>query len=433
MREYDVCIIGAGSVGTATAFILSRYTNVRRIIILDKENGIAKVASSRDTNSQTLHPCGIELNYTKDKTEDILKASGMVKDYARTFGRGFEILKPVNAMVLAIEDEISYLEKRFDDVIKPSFPKSSLIDRKEIGKLEPRVVKGRNAEERIEAINSKGYIVDFGELSKSFIENTKSADGKEITVKLGEPVDRIEKFSDGYNVKARSQEPFLARYLVISAGTYTHHLARQIGLGGYYIVFPVYGNFFTSKPMVSGKVYRVQKEGVPFASVHADRDWEGYTRYGPTASLTAGFEKGRRDIMEYVSNIDTSLLRTAASERKMMEVLYRNITYSLPGGRRLFWRNEVGRIVPSLRYEDLKPSNTIGGVRTIPIDRRTGKPELSEKSLVGENVIGNLTPSPGASGCLGIAYKNTKEIAKVLGLEFDDDKFEEVFRNPPHV
>ncbi len=70
------------------------------------------------------------------------------------------------------------------------------------------------------------------------------------------------------------------------------------------------------------------------------------------------------------------------------------------------------------------------------INKRTRELKLGEFTLPevpkdGENICANMAPSPGASGCLGIAYKNTLKIAKALDLHFDNEKFAKVFGMMP--
>ncbi len=119
--------------------------------------------------------------------------------------------------------------------------------------------------------------------------------------------------------------------------------------------------------------------------------------------------------------------------------MLKDIAYSLPVvGRRLFWKYEARKIVPSVPYADLKPAPEFGGVRTIGINKRTRELKLGEFTLPedpkdGENICANMAPSPGASGCLGIAYKNTVKIANILSLDFDDERFTKVFGTLPIV
>ena len=43
---------------------------------------------------------------------------------------------------------------------------------------------------------------------------------------------------------------------------------------------------------------------------------------------------------------------------------------------------------------------------------------MGEAKLTGDNIIFNITPSPGASTCLGNAYSDTSKIIEFLGGKF---------------
>ncbi len=439
---YDVAIIGMGAVGTATGFLLAEFTNVQSLLFIEKENSAGQIASDRRTNSQTRHPFGGELNYTPEVMKAIKRYSDMIPSYATSeYGHGYDILRRTKSgMVLAVgKSEKDYLRKKFHDTVKPVFPYAELMeDKEEIAKLEPYIVNGRKKDEEIGIIKLQADIVDFGELARSFEDNARKHQDKKIHVKFNTKVERIEDVSCGYKIYIPNGGSFSARYLVVSAGSYTLSLAKQLGLGGDFVAFPVAGKFYTSPSVINGKVYTFQEEGVPFAATHADREWDGaVTRYGPTATPTLMFEKDKPDIMEFVHNLNPVLLDTVISKKAIRNIMIKNIAYSLPGvGRHLFWKYEARKIVPSIPYADLKPAPEFGGVRTVGINKRTRELKLGEFTLPevpkdGVNICANMAPSPGASGCLGIAYKNVVKITRALGLDFYDEKLTNVFGTLP--
>jgi malate dehydrogenase (quinone) len=441
---YDVVIIGMGAVGTATGFLLAEFTNLRSLLFLEKENGPGKIASYRKTNSQTRHPFGGELNYTPDVMKTIKRYSDMIPSYVHSkYGQGYDILRRARGgMVLAVgKNEKDYLRRKFQDTVKPVFSDAELLeDREEIAKLEPYVMKGRDKDEEIGIIKLEADMVDFGELAKSLEDNSRRRQDKKIDVRFNTRVERVEEASEGYDVHTHNGGSFSARYLVISLGSYTLSLAKQLGLGSDYVAFPVAGKFFSSTPVINGKVYTFQEEGVPFAATHADREWDGaITRYGPTATPTLMFEKDRPDVKEFIGNLDPVLLDTIISKKAIRNIMLKNVAYSLPSvGRHLFWKYEARKIVPSIPYADLKPAPEFGGVRTVGVNKRTRELRLGEFTLPevpreGVNVCANMAPSPGASGSLGIAYKNALKVTRALSLDFDDDNFTKLFGPMPMV
>jgi malate dehydrogenase (quinone) len=47
---------------------------------------------------------------------------------------------------------------------------------------------------------------------------------------------------------------------------------------------------------------------------------------------------------------------------------------------------------------------------------------MGEAKLNGDKIIFNITPSPGASTCLGNAYSDTQEVIKFLDNKFKFNK-----------
>jgi len=446
IRAYDVVVIGAGVVGSATTFLLAEFTDVKSLAVVEKECGVAMVASDRRTNSQTRHPFGGELNYSLAKMRAIKRASDMIPRYVKSrYGGRRDILRQSSAMALAVGDEeVEELRRRYEDTVKPVFPSAQFTDRRdEIEEVEPYVVRGRPEGQKIAAIKLSADVIDFGELARSFIDNALKAREGKVDLRFEEMVKSIRENPDGYELATEDGRRLSCRYLVIAAGAYSLSLAKQIGLGREYVAFPVDGKYFKSKPVIRGKVYTVNRTGVPFANVHADKDWEGFTRYGPTVTPTIDFEKGRPDLKELIKNLDEALLDILFSDegtkKAIREVMFRNTLYNLPiVGQRLFYEKEVKKMVPSLRYTDLDPAPELGGVRAAAVNRRTRQVRLGEMVLPEEGERGEfdrvraiMSPSPGASACLGIGYDTMTDIVRSLDLEFDSDKFGKIFEACP--
>ena len=68
----------------------------------------------------------------------------------------------------------------------------------------------------------------------------------------------------------------------------------------------------------------------------------------------------------------------------------------------------------------------MGGTRPQIINNTTRKLELGEAKILGEKIIFNITPSPGASTCLGNAFEDAGKLMEFLGNKyaFDRDQFE---------
>ena len=79
--EYDVLIVGGGVVGTALLYTLSKYTDIKKIGLIEKYNDFGLVNSASHNNSQTLHFGDIETNYTIEKATSVKRMADMVMKY----------------------------------------------------------------------------------------------------------------------------------------------------------------------------------------------------------------------------------------------------------------------------------------------------------------------------------------------------------------
>ena len=78
MKEFDVIVIGAGISGAALFYELAKYTDIKRIALLEKYNAPATLNSRASSNSQTIHCGDIETNYTFEKAKSVKINADMV-------------------------------------------------------------------------------------------------------------------------------------------------------------------------------------------------------------------------------------------------------------------------------------------------------------------------------------------------------------------
>jgi malate dehydrogenase (quinone) len=83
---------------------------------------------------------------------------------------------------------------------------------------------------------------------------------------------------------------------------------------------------------------------------------------------------------------------------------------------------EIRKIVPTITVSELKFAKGIGGTRPQIVNNTTRKLEMGEAKLTGDNIIFNITPSPGASTCLGNAYADVQKIVEFLGDKYTFSK-----------
>ena len=433
VEKYDVAIVGGGVSGTALFYVLSKYTDIPKIALFEKYNKVAQVNSKSKNNSQTLHIGDIETNYSLEKATVVKPAAMMIPLYVYRLPEKEQstILFKVPKMILAVgNNEVAQLEKRYEE-FKDLYPDLQKLNWDGIEKVEPNIVKNRKREKLLLALYTpNGYAVDYEQLAHSFIKQVEKDKNNQADLFLGHKVKKIKKIDERYTI-ITDQGQVEAKVVVVSADSYSLLFAKSLGYGKKYSLIPIAGNFYFSKEVLNGKVYTMQDKKLPFAAVHGDPDVQvqGSTRWGPTAKFFPVLESGKiLTSLDYFKSAGLFRYCTAKSFIKILsdytrfKYLVKNALYDLPFiGKRLFLPN-IQKIVPSIKASDIKMAKGYGGMRLQRVDTETHELQLGEGRIIGDNIIFNMTPSPGASVCLFNGIRDAEEIIKFLDNKYTFDK-----------
>ncbi len=427
---YEVAIIGGGISGTALLYSLSNYTNINRIVLIEKNPEVALVNSHKTSNSQTLHFGDIETNYSWVKAQKVNDSASLVKNYILRNDPQEKTYSKYHKMVLAIgKDQTEELRARYKE-FKSLFPDLKLLEKEEIELIEPNLVKYRSPEEEIIALfTEEGYTIDFQKLAQSFLQKSVENSQKSIDLMMETKVKSLKKEGELYQIQT-DREVIAAKVVVFTAGAYSLMFAKSLGYGKDYTLLSVAGNFYLAPGVLNGKVYTVQLKEIPFAAIHGDAEVHdsSQTRFGPTATVSLLLERRNyASIFAYLKTAGFSLnafisFFNILSEKAILKYMVKNFLYDIPFiGKRLFLK-EVQKIVPSLQLSELQLAKGYGGIRPQIVNLKTKRLEFGEAKLIGENILFNITPSPGASTCLQNAEDDTEKIISFLGQEYIFDK-----------
>ncbi len=421
--QYDVIVVGGGVTGTAVLYVLSNFTNARRLALVERYSRVAEVNSNPRNNSQTLHFGDTESNYTLDHALPVQDAAQLIMNYVLAHPTS-DLYQVTNKMLLAVgAEEVAAMRARYEE-FKPHYPNLELLEAADIAKVEPAVMAGRDPEQPVVALLSHdGYAINYQLLSESFMHNAVCSD-RYIKTFMESEVRYITRQQDGSFYVGVGKDILHTKAVVVCAGPYSLLFAQAMGYAQDLAFLPVAGSFyFATKSLLNGKVYTVQTPELPFAAVHGDPDVavEGMTRFGPTAKVIPLIERHRyRTMRPYLRTPIRGLaglktLATLAQRQVLSRFIVKNFFYDWPLIGKWLYLRQMRKIVPALRQRDIKLGKGLGGLRPQIVNTRTHEMLMGESTIVEPGIIFNTTPSPGASVSLRNAEKNVQEIIRFLG------------------
>ena len=433
----DVAIVGAGDTGTAVAKVLSRDSNVSDVIVVEKYSHVATVNSHPRNNAQTSHEGDTETNYPVEHALEVLESAIYLRRFVDSINDPTLSQKRLRMVIGVTRKEVATLEERYQK-IKQYYPHLKLMYYDEVAKIEPNVIKSRDPNKPFCAlVSTEGYIVNYQKLAEYLLEDAQKCNSK-IRCMFNTEVLDIQEEGGGY-VLITSRGDIFAKTVEFAAGPYSLYFAHKLGYGLKYSILQVAGSFYSAGKWLDNKVYRTQVEGRPFAEIHGDPDILNMddTRFGPTTKPIFYMERYHPETFHHYMEMKlVTTLRGISTilwillKRKLVWYVFKNFLFDIPTIGPALFLIEARKVVPTLRYRDLKLRKGAGGVRPQIVNLETMDLEMGDSSIVGRNIIFNTTPSPGASVCLGNAHRDAKRIVEFLnktndgGYYFDEEKFQ---------
>jgi L-2-hydroxyglutarate oxidase len=271
--EYDYCVIGGGIVGLATAMALQDKFPSASIVLLEKEDGLARHQTGH--NSGVIHS-GIYYQPGSLKARLCLAGAEATKQFCRNHGVPFEECGKL--LVATTPVEVERMERLAERAAKNAIEFSKL-DGAELRQREPEVT-GLAALH----VPSTG-IVDYAAVCRAMAAAIR-ARGAVIT--LASEVDAIEEHADGVRISAGDVR-ISANMLVACAGLQSDRLARLAGMAIEHAIVPFRGEYYTLPKrwggMVKHLIYPIPDPDLPFLGIHLTRMIDGSVEVGPNAVL----------------------------------------------------------------------------------------------------------------------------------------------------
>ncbi|HIQ46342.1 MAG TPA: FAD-dependent oxidoreductase [Sulfurovum sp.] len=440
-NHYDVLIVGGGISGTALFYELAKYTNVQSLCLLEKYEALATLNTKATSNSQTIHIGDIETNYTLEKAKVTKRTAKMVEKFCLQYGLQDKIMFKHQKMALGVgEKEVHFIENRYHE-FKELFPYLELWDVDKLKEEEPKVVYTDKAQTQVRpepiiaiGTNTQYTTVDYGAMSEALVKEAK--ENQKITTDIfynTQVSDIVQKEDKTFGLSCKNGETYTADFVVVNAGAHSLFLAHRMGYGKHMGCLPMAGSFYmTEGHFLNGKVYMVQNNKLPFAALHGDPDIlaDEKTRFGPTALMLPKLERYKSgtylDFFKTL-NFDLHIVKIfwdLLKDSDIRNYVFRNFLFEVPLINKGLFVKDAQKIVPSLSVDDIHYAQGFGGVRPQVLDKEKEKLMLGEASInPGNGIIFNMTPSPGATSCLGNAERDLKVITDYLDLTFDETQF----------
>ena len=276
----DVVVAGAGIVGLATAYELTRRGH--RVTVLDKERDLA--AHQTGHNSGVIHS---GLYYTPGSLKATLgvAGAGSMRDFAAEHGVAVEICGKL--VVATTQAQVPALLRLLERGRANGVP-VTLISPEQAREYEPHV--RCVAALRVETTG----IVDFVGVCRVLARLIEQGGGQ---VRLGTEIVGVDGRFDAVTVSTQGPDgaaEIRAEQFVNCAGLHSDRIARLAGLDPAVRIIPFRGEYFElaaeQEHLVRGLIYPVPDPTLPFLGVHLTRMIGGGVHAGPNAVLALARE-----------------------------------------------------------------------------------------------------------------------------------------------
>ncbi len=389
-----MAIIGGGIVGLATAYALSQRAPRPRVLLLEKEDAVARHQSGH--NSGVLH-AGVY--YAPGSLKARLCRSGKNAMERFCTEHGIAWTRCGKVVVAVDEDERSRLHALARNA-QTNGVTCELIGPERLAELEPHAA-------GVEALHMpETGVVDYGVVCTT-LQRLLTADGQPFV--FGARVLGLAPRGDATVIETTTGT-FAARAVINCAGLHADRVARSAGSADLPArIVPFRGEYAQLVPerrhLCRALIYPVPDPALPFLGVHVTRTVNGSVTCGPTAVLAFAREGYRR------ANVHPGDLVESLAYRGMRRLARRHWRTGLAelarSSSRSAFARAAQRLIPELEAGDLRPAPA--GVRAQAV---TPDGELSHDFLLLQDERARLpllhvlnAPSPAATASLAIGQQ----------------------------
>src|SRR6266700_1061619 len=274
-QGFDIVVIGGGIVGLSTAVHCTRLFPQLRLLLLEKEDGVARHQSGH--NSGVIHS-GIYYKPGSLKAKLCVEGARLMKAFCTEHGIHWE---PCGKLIVATDDnEIGRLQNIYERGQANGLSGLKILEAEEVRGLEPHCQAVRAI------VVPETGIVDYIQVAGKMGELLEK---RGVEIMTGAGVTAIRRPSGQGLVLETPRGAVATRFLVNCAGLYSDEVARLMGIQPEVRIIPFRGEYYMLRPdrrsLVRNLIYPVPDPEFPFLAVHFTRTVHGDVEAGPNAVL----------------------------------------------------------------------------------------------------------------------------------------------------
>lgn len=394
---YDIVIIGGGIVGLATALRIKEQKPSLKLLLLEKENGVAKHQTGH--NSGVIHS-GLYYKPGSLKATNCIRGYQMLLDFCNREGVPYDLCGKV--VVATNETQRLLLRNLFERGMQNGLLQNKMISAAEIREIEPHV----NGLEGI-WVPYTG-IINYTVVSKKYAECLQKLGGE---IQFGQKVIDVKSRNAHSEVISESGKVYETKLVVNCAGLYSDKVAQLTQPGNIKVrIIPFRGEYYEIKPekhhLVKNLIYPVPDPNFPFLGVHFTRMIEGGVEAGPNAVFAfkrEGYKKTDINVPELLEALAWPGFRKVAAKywKTGMGEYYRSFSKAA-------FTKALQELIPEIQSDDLVPGGA--GVRAQACDYDGGL--LDDFSIIENKNAINVcnAPSPAATSSLSIGQTVSERV-----------------------
>jgi len=344
----DIIIVGAGVVGLGVALEITRRFPRRRLLILDKEDGVAQHQSGH--NSGVIHS-GIYYKPGSLKARLCVAGAAAMLDFCRNHDVPYKISGKV--IVATKAEEVPRLEALCKRGESNGLTGLRLIGAEELRDFEPHA-----AALKALVVPSTG-VTDYALVCQKYAELIVANGGNLL---VSTEVRDIKRTVDQVVVET-PRGAYSAALLINCAGLYSDRICRMAGDQPGAMIVPFRGEYYDLVPerasLVRALIYPVPDPQFPFLGVHFTRRISAKVDAGPNAVLALAREGYHH------SDISLHDLATSVTFRGFWKMAGRHWRNGFAEYYRSFSKpafvRALQQMLPEIREKDLTPG--VSGVR----------------------------------------------------------------------